>query len=110
LKAVDANPLDLAWGADRPAQPTAPVVPHEDVYSGESHASKRARIGKAVADAGADAVVLTAPMSIAWLFNVRGGDVIRSPLPIGQAVVRADGRASLFLDPAMVTYALPAGL
>ena len=110
LKAVDANPLDLAWGADRPAQPTAPVVPHEDVYSGESHASKRARIGKAVADAGADAVVLTAPMSIAWLFNVRGGDVIRSPLPIGQAVVRADGRASLFLDPAKVTNALPAWL
>ena len=110
LKAVDANPLDLAWGADRPAQPTGPVVPHEDVYSGESHASKRARIGKAVADAGADAVVLTAPMSIAWLFNVRGGDVIRSPLPIGQAVVRADGRASLFLDPAKVTNALPAWL
>ena len=110
LRAVDANPLDLAWGADRPAQPTAPVVPHEDVYSGESHASKRARIGKAVADAGADAVVLTAPMSIAWLFNVRGGDVIRSPLPIGQAVVEADGRARLFLDPAKVTNALPSWL
>ena len=110
LRAVDANPLDLAWGADRPAQPTAPVVPHEDVYSGESHASKRARIGKAVADAGADAVVLTAPMSIAWLFNVRGGDVIRSPLPIGQAVVEADGRTRLFLDPAKVTNALPSWL
>ena len=100
LKPVEANPLDLAWGADRPAQPTAPVVPHEDAYSGESHASKRARIGKAVADAGADAVVLTAPMSIAWLFNVRGGDVIRSPLPIGQAILAADGKARLFLDPA----------
>uniref|UniRef100_UPI0028B135CD aminopeptidase P family N-terminal domain-containing protein n=1 Tax=Brevundimonas vesicularis TaxID=41276 RepID=UPI0028B135CD len=110
LRAVDANPLDLAWGADRPAQPTAPVVPHEDVHSGESHASKRARIGKAVADAGADAVVLTAPMSIAWLFNVRGGDVIRSPLPIGQAILAADGKARLFLDPAKVTNALPAWL
>lgn len=110
LRAVGANPLDLAWGADRPAQPTAPVVPHADVHSGESHASKRARIGKAVADAGADAVVLTAPMSIAWLFNVRGGDVIRSPLPIGQAVVETDGRARLFLDPAKVTNELPAWL
>jgi len=110
LRAVEANPLDLAWGADRPAQPTAPVVPHEDAYSGESHASKRARIGKAVADAGADAVVLTAPMSIAWLFNVRGGDVIRSPLPIGQAILAADGKARLFLDPAKVTNALPGWL
>jgi hypothetical protein len=99
LKPVEANPLDLAWGADRPAQPTAPVVPHEDVYSGESHAAKRARIGQAVADAGAEAVVLTAPMSIAWLFNVRGGDVIRSPLPLAQAILNRDGTAQLFLDP-----------
>ena len=110
LKPVEVNPLDQAWGEARPAQPAAPVAPHEDVYSGESHASKRARIGQAVADAGADAVVLTAPMSIAWLFNIRGGDVIRSPLPIGQAILATDGSARLFLDPAKVTNALPAWL
>src|SRR5450755_3495037 len=28
LKPVAANPLDQAWGAARPAQPTAQVVPH----------------------------------------------------------------------------------
>ncbi|CAN5135482.1 aminopeptidase P family protein [soil metagenome] len=110
LKSVDINPLDAAWADARPAQPQAPVVPHEDRYSGESHASKRARIGKAVADAGADAAVLTAPSSIAWLFNVRGGDVIRSPLPLGQAILNADGTAQLFLDPAKVTNELPGWL
>lgn len=110
LKAVDVNPLDLAWGDDRPAQPMAPVVPHEDRYAGERAASKRARIGKAIADKGADAAVLTAPSSIAWLFNVRGGDVIRSPLPLAQAVVQADGSASLFVDPRKVTNELPGWL
>ncbi len=110
LKAVDANPLDQAWGEDRPAQPAAPVVPHEDRYSGESHASKRARIGRAVEAAGADAVVLTAPSSIAWLFNVRGGDVIRSPMPLGQAILETDGTARLFIDPAKVTNELPGWL
>ena len=110
LQAVDLNPLDQAWGEARPAQPTAPVVPHEDRYSGESHASKRARIGQAVRDAGADAAVLTALSSIAWLFNVRGGDVIRSPLPLGQAILKADGSARLFLDPAKVTNELPGWL
>jgi Xaa-Pro aminopeptidase len=54
--------------------------------------------------------VLTAPASIAWLFNVRGGDVIRSPLPIGQAILAKDGTARLFLDPAKVTPDLPAWL
>ncbi|QYF87811.1 aminopeptidase P family protein [Brevundimonas sp. PAMC22021] len=110
LKAIDVNPLDRAWGDDRPAQPSAPVVPHEDRYAGESHADKRVRIGRAVAEAGADVVLLTAPASIAWLFNVRGGDVIRTPLPLAQAILEADGRARLFLDARKVTNALPGWL
>ena len=103
LRPVDANPVDLAWGADRPAQPQAAVRPHPAEFSGEDGADKRARVGQAILAAGADAAVLTAPSSVAWLFNVRGGDVIRSPLPIGQAIVRADGTARLFLDPAKVS-------
>jgi Xaa-Pro aminopeptidase len=110
LKPVDSNPVDAAWGEARPAQPQAPVVPHEDRYSGESSAAKRARIGQVVRDAGADAVVLTAPSSIAWLFNVRGGDVIRSPLPLAQTILAANGTAMLFLDPAKVTNELPGWL
>ncbi len=54
--------------------------------------------------------MITAPASIAWLFNVRGGDVIRSPLPLAQAILNADGSARLFLDPAKVTPDLPAWL
>lgn len=110
LEPVEANPIDLAWGEARPAQPTAPVVPHEDRYAGESSASKRTRIGDAIRDAGAGAAVLTAPSSIAWLFNIRGGDVIRTPLPLAQAVVTADGSAQLFLDPRKVTNELPGWL
>ena len=110
LKPVEANPVDLAWSDERPPQPTAPVVPHEDRYTGETSASKRARIGEAIAGKGADATVLTAPASIAWLFNIRGGDVIRTPLPLAQAVVKADGTAKLFVDPRKVTNELPAWL
>lgn len=109
LKPVDVNPLDQAW-ADRPPQPMAQVVPHADRYSGETAAAKRARIGKAIVDKGADAAILTAPSSIAWLFNVRGGDVIRTPLPLAQAVVEADGSARLFIDPRKVSNELPGWL
>jgi Xaa-Pro aminopeptidase len=110
LKPVAVNPIDEAWGAERPAQPTAPVVPQPVQYAGEDSASKRARVGSAVGALGADAAVITAPASIAWLFNIRGGDVIRSPLPLSQAILRADGSARLFLDPAKVTGNLPAWL
>jgi Xaa-Pro aminopeptidase len=110
LKAVDVNPIDLAWGDDRPAQPQAPVVPQPDGFTGEASEAKRREIGAAIAAAGADVAVLTAPASLAWLFNIRGGDVIRTPLPLGQAVVDKDGRARLFLDPAKITDELPAWL
>ena len=110
LKAVPVNPLDAAWGEARPAQPAAPVVPQPLQYAGEESSAKRRRVGEALAAQGAAASVLTAPASIAWLFNIRGGDVIRSPLPLGQAILAADGTARLFLDPRKVTTDLPAWL
>ena len=110
LKPVTPNPLDAAWGAERPAQPAAPVVPHPLQYAGEDSTSKRHRLGEGLKGRAADAAVITAPASIAWLFNVRGGDVIRSPLPIGQAILNSDGSARLFLDSAKVTSELPAWL
>ncbi len=110
LTPVTVNPVDEAWGADRPAQPQAPVVPHPLTYSGEESAAKRSRLGAALPTQGADLALLTAPASIAWLFNIRGGDVIRSPLPLGQALLSADGTARLFLDSAKITPELPAWL
>ncbi|MDB5476271.1 MAG: metallopeptidase family protein [Phenylobacterium sp.] len=110
LRPVSPNPIDQAWGAARPPQPVAPVVPHPLEYAGEESAAKRHRLGDELKARGADASVLTAPASIAWLFNVRGGDVIRSPLPLGQAVLNSDGSARLFLDPQKVTPDLRAWL
>ncbi|MDB5419278.1 MAG: metallopeptidase family protein [Phenylobacterium sp.] len=110
LRPVSTNPVDQAWGAQRPPQPVAPVVPHRLDYAGEEASKKRHRLGDDLKARGADAAVLTAPASIAWLFNVRGGDVIRSPLPFGQAILNADGSARLFLDPQKVTPDLPAWL
>jgi Xaa-Pro aminopeptidase len=110
LRPAAPNPLDAAWGAARPAQPQAPVSPHPIQYAGEDSAAKRERVGKNLAALGADAALITSPSSAAWLFNIRGGDVIRSPLPISQAILNADGGARLFLDPAKVTPDLPAWL
>ncbi len=110
LKPMSHNPIDEAWGAERPAQPQAQVDPHPREYTGEDSAAKRERLGAQLAAMGADAAVITAPASIAWLFNVRGGDVIRTPLPLGQAILNKDGTAQLFLDPAKVNDELRAWL
>jgi Xaa-Pro aminopeptidase len=97
LRAVADNPLDRVW-PDRPAAPLAPVVPHDEAFAGESAASKRARLGQALAKEKVDAAVLTMPESIAWLLNIRGGDVPHTPLPLSFAVLRRDGTVMLFID------------
>ena len=102
LVAVETNPIDAAW-TDRPAAPMAQLISHPTEFTGEDHAEKRTRIGAAIAEDGADAAAITAPASIAWLFNLRGGDVIRSPLPLGAAIIRKDGTATFFVAPEKVT-------
>ncbi len=97
LRAVDKNPLDQVWQG-RPATPLAPVFAQADAFAGESAADKRARLGKALADNGAAATVLTMPESIAWLLNIRGGDVPHTPLPLSFTILKADGAVTLFID------------
>ncbi len=109
LVAAETNPLDAVW-ADRPAAPAAPIVPHDLAFAGESSEAKRKRVGTALAEKGADAAVITAPDSIAWLLNVRGGDVAHTPLPLSFAVLYGDGRVEWFVDPAKTAPDLSAHL
>ncbi len=109
LVACDGNPIDAVW-AGQPAPPTAPVVPHEARFAGRDAASKREDIAATLRDDGVKATVLTQADSIAWLLNIRGGDVARTPLPLSFAVVYDDATVELFLDPAKATRALPAHL
>ncbi len=95
--ALPANPIDAIWN-DRPAPPTAAIVPHPMDYAGVSSADKRSKIGRGLAAAGVGATVLTQPDSIAWLLNIRGGDVPNAPLPLSFAILMADGHVALFVD------------
>jgi Xaa-Pro aminopeptidase len=98
LAAVEDNPVDAVW-ASRPAPPLAPIRELEERYAGESAAAKRARMGGKVAEGGAEVVVLSAPDSIAWLLNARGGDVPYNPLFLSFALLHRDGAVELFVDP-----------
>ncbi|WP_395074363.1 aminopeptidase P family protein [Hyphococcus sp.] len=109
LVAVTQNPIDTAW-TDQPAVPLSPVRPHDLKFAGKSSAEKRKEIAAAVAKAGADTALITAPPSLAWLFNVRGGDVSRSPLPLSRALLNKDGSAVFFVAPEKIGNDLPAFL
>jgi Xaa-Pro aminopeptidase len=97
LVACDSNPIDAVW-ADQPPPPVAPVVPHDDIFAGLDSGEKRRQIGDAIGDGRADAAFLSAPDSIAWLLNLRGGDIGYAPFFSAFALVHADARVDLFID------------
>lgn len=98
LVAADRNLVDAVW-QDRPAPPKAPIHPHPLAYAGVAAAEKRQALADDLTTAGHDLAVLTATDGIAWLLNVRGGDVAHTPLPLSFAVLKADGRVDWFVDP-----------
>jgi Xaa-Pro aminopeptidase len=97
LVACDSNPLDAVW-PDQPAAPLAPVALQDLAYSGKPSFEKRAEIAAMIKDAGCAAVVISLPDSIAWLLNVRGGDVPCTPLPLSFLILGDDGVANWFVD------------
>ncbi len=109
LQPVERNPVDAVW-TDRPPPPAAPARPHPLRFAGRSADEKRAQIAKVLTDAKEDAAVLTEPSSIAWLLNIRGGDVPFTPFALGFAIVHADGAVELFMEPAKLPDATRAWL
>jgi Xaa-Pro aminopeptidase len=105
LVALDDNPIDQIW-TDRPLPPTAAVREHDARFAGESAEGKIARVQEAVRKAGADSLLLTDPHAIAWLFNIRGGDVDHTPLPLAWSLVPASGRPSLLVTARKLTNLL----
>jgi len=103
LIACADNPLDAVWVIDRPAPPRVPVEIHPLALAGCSSGDKRAEVAAALRHEGGDAMVLTAPDSIAWLLNIRGGDVAHTPVPLSFAILHADASVDLFIDPAKLT-------
>ncbi|WP_192258436.1 aminopeptidase P family protein [Mesorhizobium caraganae] len=97
LVPLDKNPIDIIW-KDQPAPPVASVEIHPIGFAGELAKDKLVRLAAAIAKDGATHAVLTDPSSIAWAFNIRGGDVPHTPLALGFAILAADGKHQVFMD------------
>ena len=83
---VDYDLVGEVW-EDRPALSCEPVMELDVKWAGESRADKCAKIRKAMEEKGADAFVLTSLDDIAWLLNIRGGDVHCCPVVLSYLVM-----------------------
>jgi len=103
------NLVDTIW-ADRPAPPNAPVEFLGHNRAGKTATDKLAELRQALADESADAVVLTMPESINWLFNLRGRDVPHVPVVLCFALVPREGLPTIYFDKAKITPEITEGL
>ena len=94
-------PADKIW-TDRPARLQKPAYVYDEELAGETVQSKMERLVASLELNGADAILISALDEIAWLFNLRGSDVLFTPVVMAHAYVSARERL-LFIDPAKVT-------
>ncbi|WP_439534396.1 aminopeptidase P family protein [Polymorphobacter sp.] len=102
LITVTHNPVDTVW-TSRPAPSLAPLEVHDLAHAGQSAADKRAAIAASLRAEPADTLVVTALDSLAWLLNIRGKDVARTPVALAFALVHADASVDLFVAPEKLT-------
>ena len=88
--------LDEVW-ENRPVLSDAKAFLLDVKYSGEDFKSKIARVREAMKAIGATTHILTSLDDIAWLFNIRGGDVAYNPVVLSYAVVTLE-KVTLFVD------------
>jgi Xaa-Pro aminopeptidase len=92
----DYDIIDKVWG-ERPKLANEPVFLLSEKFSGESTASKLCRVRGTMKDTGASHHIITTLDDIAWLLNIRGNDVMYSPLVLCYAIVTME-KVDLFIE------------
>ncbi len=64
----------------------------------KSRRAKLARVRAEIEKLKADALVVSDPQAVCWLFNIRGSDVPHTPVALAFAVMPAKGRPTLYID------------
>ena len=107
--AIDYS-LDLVspYWTDRPVSAVAQVFEHELVYTGLSRAEKLGQYREKL-DAYVAASLVTGLDDIAWLLNIRGGDIAFNPVAYAFLYLD-DVSGTLFIDPNKISEAIESAL
>eukprot|EP01038_Epipyxis_sp_PR26KG_P016905 gene16905-23198_t len=101
LICVKENPVDVIW-TNRPAIPMEPVRVLSIETTGMIHTDKIKNLQSILKYKKSVGLVVTMLDEIAWLYNIRGGDIAYNPVVICYAVV-TKASAYLFIDEGKVT-------
>ncbi len=82
--------VDEIW-PDRPPLSAQPVWTLDEAYAGEARWDKLERVRESMAAEGANTFLLTSLEDIAWLLNLRGGDVDCNPVALAYLSLTLEG-------------------
>ncbi len=102
LATVESNPVDGVWQR-RPAFPAAKAEIFPGNFAGISSTDKRKAAAKILKDKKLGACVITLPDSLAWLLNIRGGDVEHTPVVLSFGILHESGLVEWFVHPEKIT-------
>ncbi|WP_460409803.1 aminopeptidase P family protein [Pseudomonas sp. MD6] len=92
---TDIDLLQEVW-SDRPSLPNAPIYQHLPPQATVSRGEKLAKLRETLRERGADWHFIATLDDIAWLFNLRGGDVSFNPVFVSFALIDQQ-QATLFV-------------
>ncbi len=92
---TDTDLLEEVW-RDRPSLPNAPIYQHLPPQATVSRGEKLAKLRETLQERGADWHFIATLDDIAWLFNLRGGDVSFNPVFVSFALINQQ-QATLFV-------------
>ena len=101
---VDEDLIDIIW-EDRPAMPKEPVMIFDIKYTGKDTKDKLADVRAVMEKKGADVHLISSLYDIAWLLNVRGGDISYVPVVLSYLYIAKED-CIWFLNEELVTAEL----
>lgn len=92
----DYDLIDEIW-VDRPKAPSSKAFLHEIQYTGQTATEKIEKVREVMKKKNATHFVVGSLDDVAWLYNIRGGDVKNNPVIISYALITED-ETWLFVD------------
>lgn len=95
---MDEDLAGIVWGKERPAMPEEKLYVLPKKYTGEDAAERIVRVRAAMAEKGADVLIITRLEDPCWMLNIRGDDIACTPVSYAFAMVTKK-TVSYYIDP-----------
>lgn len=92
----DHDLVDRIWD-ERPLLPAEKVFEHDLEYAGEAREDKIARVKKYLEEHKAEYLLISKLDDIAWILNLRGGDIDCNPLFLSYLLISSD-KTTLYIN------------